>query len=237
MVFLVSLIVAVLIAMLFKKPMQRAPLVFYLVALVLVIYYVYAYYNGSNTFVWRYLLVVFQRCTLALAFLTIVMFIGVLSTGSWLHNYLMPVRRQLSIIGCLLALGHIIVYIGIYLERFAAGFLYMNSNMAFALALALILTVLLVTLLITSFTQIRLRMKQRNWKRIQRLSYPFYLLIYVHIVLIMLPSVLAGVFTITLNIALYTVLFAAYTLLRVARYRAEKRDVDAAVIADQGLSS
>lgn len=224
MVFLVSLVAAALVVLLFRIPLQKVPFIFYVVALALVALYLYAYFYGVPILVWRYLLVSMQRCTLALAFFTIVMFIGVFPEKSKFRSALMPIRRQLSILGSILAFGHIIVYITSYIVRFASGFLEMSLNATASLSIALLLLVLLVMLLITSFTQVHKRMKHESWKRLQRLSYPFYLLIFVHIILILMPSVLAGSASITLNIAIYSTMFISYSILRIVKYLNSKRD-------------
>lgn len=218
MVFLISLVAATLIVLLFRKPLQKTPLVFYGVALVLVMFYLYAYFFGVPIVVWRYFLVALQRCTLALAFFSIVMFIGVLPEKSRLWGVLAPIRRQLSILGCIFACGHMIVYIDAYLDRFLSGFVVLGLNMAVSLSIALLLALLLVVLLVTSFTQVHKRMKPDNWKRLQRLSYPFYLLIFVHIILIMMPSVLAGSPETIFNVTVYSTLFLLYSVLRLVKF-------------------
>jgi DMSO/TMAO reductase YedYZ heme-binding membrane subunit len=227
MVFVVSLIAAALFVLLLRKPLQKVPFVFYIIALILVGYYVYSYFNGTHVLVWRYCLVALQRCTLSLAFLTIVMYIGVLPESSKLRGALAPVRRQLSILGCILAFGHIIVYISAYIVRFSSGFTAMSSNMVAALSVAVLLVLLLAVLLVTSFTQVRKLMQLTTWKKIQRFSYLFYFLIYAHILFVMMPSVLAGSATITTNVVVYSVVFAAYTVLRVVGCPRSKTFVEA----------
>ncbi len=227
MVFIASLVAAILFVIIFRKPLQKVPIVFYIIAAVLVAYYVYSYFNGSHLLVWRYFLVAFQRCTISLAFLTIVMFIGVLPENGKLRAALNPIRRQLSITGCILAFGHIIVYISAYIVRYTSGFTALSENMIAALSIAAILTILLTILLVTSFSPVHKAMQQQTWKRIQKFSYIFYALVFVHILLVMVPSALSGATAIILNIAVYTVVFMLYTVLRITRYVVAKRSVPA----------
>ncbi|MFR1639160.1 MAG: hypothetical protein ACLSVD_08270 [Eggerthellaceae bacterium] len=53
-----------------------------------------------------------------------------------------------------------------------------------------------------------------GWKSIQRLAYPFYVLIYVHLALFLAPSALAGKETAVVSLTVYTVVMAAYVLCR-----------------------
>jgi DMSO/TMAO reductase YedYZ heme-binding membrane subunit len=218
MVFFVALIIVVAFTLALRKPIKKAPWLFYLLALALVAYYIYEYFYGNNIFIWRYLLVAVQRGSIALAFLTIVMYIGVLSDDSRLRTYLYPVRQELSIIGCILALGHIIVYISSYIMRFFAGFVATDINIAASLVIAALLALLLVILMVTSFTVVRRRMTAKAWKRVQLLAYPFFLLIYFHLLLLLLPSALTGAPSTLFSILLYTALFGAYLILRLRKY-------------------
>jgi DMSO/TMAO reductase YedYZ heme-binding membrane subunit len=223
MVFLVSLIVAVVLVTVLRTPIKKAPWLFYLLALILVGYYVYEYFYGTNVFIWRYLLVSVQRCSLALAFLMIVMFIGVLPDSSKLRGYFHPIRQELSILGCILAFGHIVVYINSYIMRFFAGFAATDPNIVASLIIAVLLVILLVILLVTSFTFVRRQLSPRRWKSIQRLAYPFFLVIYLHLLLLLLPSALAGVSSMIFSISLYTVLFGLYSILRLRKYTLDRK--------------
>jgi DMSO/TMAO reductase YedYZ heme-binding membrane subunit len=228
MVFLVSLVAVTVFVLALRVPIKKAPWLFYLLALALVGYYVYEYFYGTNVLVWRYLLVSVQRGSLALAFLMIVMFIGVLSDASKLRLYLYPIRQELSIIGCILVFGHIIVYANSYIMRFLSGFAATSLNIAASLVIALALVILLVILLVTSFTFVRKQMGPKRWKSVQRLAYPFFLVIYLHLLLLLLPSALAGTPSMILNISLYTILFAAYSILRLRKFFLDRQKNTAA---------
>jgi DMSO/TMAO reductase YedYZ heme-binding membrane subunit len=225
MTFFVSLIAAVVFILIFRVPVKKAPWLFYLLALALVGYYIYEYFYGTNVFIWRYLLVAVQRCSLALALLMVVMFIGVLPDSSKLRGYLYPIRQELSILGCILALGHIIVYLNSYLMRFLAGFVATDLNIVVSLIIAVFLVVLLAILLVTSFTFVRKRMGAKWWKSVQHLAYPFFLVIYLHLLLLLLPSALTGVPSMIFNISLYTVLFGLYSVLRLRKYALDRKRV------------
>lgn len=59
----------------------------------------------------------------------------------------MPIRRQLSILACIFACGHIAFYGASYLPRLASAF---SGNLAFSLGLAALITALMVVLWVTS---------------------------------------------------------------------------------------
>ena len=65
-------------------------------------------------------------------------------------------------------------------------------------------------------------MKAASWKRVQRLAYPFYLLTYVHLALLM-PSAAAGNDVAVLSIAVYSVVMGAYVVLRLRKAFADRR--------------
>ena len=51
----------------------------------------------------------------------------------------------------------------------------------------------------------------------QRLAYPFYLLTYVHLVLLLAPSAFAGRETATVSLVVYSVAVGSYAVLRMRR--------------------
>ena len=74
-----------------------------------------------------------QRCALAFLLFSIVMFVGVLGEKNPLRTHLMPIRRQLSILACIFAVGHIAFYAASYVPRLTSAF---TGNLAFSLGLA-----------------------------------------------------------------------------------------------------
>jgi DMSO/TMAO reductase YedYZ heme-binding membrane subunit len=61
-----------------------------------------------------------------------------------------------------------------------------------------------------------------RWKRVQTLAYPFFLLIFIHLVLILLPTA-AGSATVIVNLIVYTALFGSYSILRLRRARNDRQ--------------
>ena len=82
------------------------------------------------------------------------------------------------------------IYLSSYAANLSTGL--PQTNVAVALALALALFALLVVLGVTSFNVVKKRMKKETWKRVQLLAYPFWGLVYVHLLLMLVPSALRG---------------------------------------------
>jgi DMSO/TMAO reductase YedYZ heme-binding membrane subunit len=221
--FLLTLTLTTSFVLIVRKPLKRHPSVFYLLALALTTFYVCASIFGVSVYLWRYLLFAQQRCLIALALFTLVMFVAVFPPESRAYVLLHPLRRELSIIGCVLASGHIVVYLRAFAPRLASDMARIAPNISLSLAVSLVLTLLLVTLTVTSFVVVRNRISPTFWKRIQSLAYPFYLLILLHLVLVLLPSALRGSMGITLNLIVYATLFCTYAVLRLRRRHADRR--------------
>ena len=96
-----------------------------------------------------------------------------------------------------------------------------------ALVVALALLVLLLVLGVTSFGFVERRMRTESWKRLQRWAYVFFGLVYVHLLLMLLPSALHGGLAAQASVAVYSVVFVGYALCRVGRALADKRAEDA----------
>ena len=79
---------------------------------------------------------------------------------------------------------------------------------------------LLLVLGVTSFNFVKKRMRKESWKRVQMLAYPFFLLVYAHLLLMLLPAALKGGLAAQASVAVYSAVFVGYVSLRL--YRAAK---------------
>ena len=189
---------------------------------------------------WKPLIILIQRCMVALSLFTIVMFTGVLSKESKLGVRLRSIRSELSIIACILCLGHVCQYLATYLSRATVGSLDLQTGAS--IYIALVLFVLLIILGLTSFNAIKKRMKGSSWKRVQWFAYPFFLLTYIHLMLMIAPAASLGGERAIINVVLYSIVFMAYVALRFRRYIKDRtirlsveacNDVDT-VLAEEG---
>jgi DMSO/TMAO reductase YedYZ heme-binding membrane subunit len=225
MLFLVTLAIVTVLVILLQKPLKRWPVVFYLLSFGFTAVYLYTVFAETSLELWRYLLMSMQRCTIALAFLGLVMFANVFPNGSRPYILLMGLRRELSIIGCFFAIGHIVAYMRVFLPRLTGDMISAQTNLFVSLIIALVITALLVLLTVTSFTAIRHAIKPETWKKIQLMAYPFFALVYIHLMFVLLPSALADGVNATISIAVYTVLFFSYMVLRTRKAMVTSRSM------------
>ncbi len=217
--FIVVLICTIVLVWVLAGAVSKVPAVFYVLALVLDIVYAL----GASDLVtlplpvWHAVVLLVQKCSIALALFAVVMFIGAFSSRSRVSTHLKPVRAELSIIACILTLGHVSAYITSFLARALSG----AGSIALisSLAVAFVSFVLMVVLGITSINAVKKRMRGESWKRLQRLAYVFFGLTYVHLVLMLAPSALAGGAAALQSVAVYTIVFGAYAVARVVRWR------------------
>ncbi len=230
MTFLVVLLVTVALVCVLKQPIRRWPLLFYGIAVALVVLFIADAYLTIPRFIHQGLLVLIHRCMLATALFAIVMYIGALPHGSKARGYLMPIRGELSVIAWILSLGHVAMYITPYVTMASRGLTGANAHIFLSLAVALVVFVLLILLGVTSFATVKRRMKARSWKRLQRLAYPFFVLVYVHLMIILLPSALLGGRTAQTSVIVYSVLFIGYIVLRIYRAVQDRKDAAISVV-------
>lgn len=221
MTFVFVLLGALLFVFVCKRAIKAYPVVFYALAVVLDVLFVMSAFVGLPGLVSDALFVLLHKCTLATALFAVVMYIGVFAHDSRVALYLRPIRAELSIMAWLLSLGHMAVYMTSYVTRLSSGVA--QTNVAVALVVALALFALLLVLGVTSFNAVKKRMRKETWKRVQLLAYPFWGLVYVHLMLMLLPSALRGGAPAQISVAVYSVVFLGYAVLRIRRTVIERR--------------
>lgn len=218
--FLLVFICAVAATFALRNPIKKAPVAFYILAVAVSVLFIAAEFFPMPRAVWSALFLLVQKCMLALALFAVVMFIGVFSRDSRAGRWLRPIRAELSIIAWILSLGHMAVYLASYLPRLGG----VNKGaVMISFVVALVLFALLLVLGVTSFNVVKKRMKKDTWKRVQMLAYPFFGLVYLHLMLMLLPPALHGGAAAQVSVAVYSVLFAAYALLRVRRAMIDRK--------------
>lgn len=216
LIFVVTSVAVVALA----GPIKRWPWIFYSLS-ILAVAVLFAGMEGAlDGGWWKPLILLVKRCMVALSLFAIVMFTGALPKESKLGIRLRSVRSELSIIACILCLGHVLQYLAAYLSRAAAGSL--DLLMGASIYVALVLFALLIVLGVTSGTTAKKRMKGATWKRIQWFAYPFFLLTYVHLMLMIAPAALRGGEQAITSALLYSIVFVAYTVMRLYRYAKDK---------------
>lgn len=216
LIFVVTSVIVIALAGFVK----RFPWLFYTLAVLAVV----VLFAGAEGYIdggwWKPLILLVKRCMVALSLFAIVMFTGALSRESWLGIRLRSIRSELSIIACILCAGHVCQYLVAYVSRAIAGSLDLQTGAS--IFIALVLFVLLIVLGVTSGNAMKKRMRGVSWKRIQWFAYPFFLLTYVHLMLMIAPAALLGSGQAIVNVTLYSVVFAAYVVMRLCRYAKDK---------------
>lgn len=220
--FLAVLLCTIVLVVALKKPIKKYPVLFYAIAVAVDVLFVVNSYMEFPRFVSSALFLLVHKCTLSLALFTVVMYIGVFARESRVKTYLLPIRAELSIIAWILSLGHMVVYLMSYVPQASYGIGHMNSVVLGSLGVALVLFALLLVLGVTSFAFVKKGMKLRTWKRVQKLAYPFFILVYVHLLLMLLPAALRGGAVAQASVAVYSVIFVGYIGLRMYRAAKEK---------------
>lgn len=221
MTFFLVLVGAVAFAVLCKGAIKAHSGAFYALAVALDLLFVVGSFVRLPGVLDDALFLLLHKCTLATALFVIVMYIGVFKRDGRVSQQFRPIRAEISIMAWLLSLGHMAVYLASYAVRLSSGFA--QANVAAALIVALVLFALLLVLGVTSFNAVKKRMSKDTWKRVQRWAYPFFGLVYAHLMLMLLPSAVRGGATAQVSVAVYTVVFGAYAVLRVTRAALDRR--------------
>lgn len=218
MIFLVSLFEVFIFLYFCHSSIKKHPGIYYCISIVLAGGYILLSQLGvlrglpewSMQFFWGPI----GRGGIAIALFTVVMYIGALPKNDVVKQ-LMQIRGPLSIMACILTLGHNISFgIHYFPELFSSSGELSGARM-WATIVTLILMVLMLILMVTSFKFVHKRMSGKLWKKIQRLSYIFYGLIYVHLLLLYVPKVVAkGDEDALVNIIIYSIVFISYYILR-----------------------
>ena len=234
--FLIMLIAMAALAIVLRTHIKRHPMVFYVICLAFNALLLANATIGLPTFMREILSVIMRRGGLGTALFVVVMYIGATPRASKVSRWLRPIRAELSIMACILILGHVVMYLMAYVPVLAAGRL-PKTNVFVSFIIAMVLLVLLIALGGTSFRFVKRHMKARDWKKLQRCAYAFYALVYVHLMIMLLPAALRGSHVATENVVVYTVIFAVYAALRIRRALSDRRqniDITASII-DQGF--
>lgn len=223
MSFLAILVVTIGFVVVLKNKIKNAPVLFYAICLVLSALSIAYNCNILPKEMGSALVLPLQRGGLGTALFVIVMFIGVFSVDGKVSNCMRPVRAELSIMACLLMIGHVVIYLSAYLPNVMKG-LVLKGNVAVSFVLAIFLLILLILLGGTSLRFVKKRIRAENWIRLQKLSYLFYALVFLHLTFMLAPSALQGNAIAIGNMIVYIAVFGSYTIARIVRFRIDKYD-------------
>lgn len=225
MELIISVVASFVFAIALRKPIKKYPFVFYLLAVVVVVLFLSGVLFGVSRDVAVIGYPYVARCLVGFGFFVVVMYLGVMSEKNRFRRMLMPIRGELSVIACILTFGHVVNYLGAYIADILDGFFGMSAAMITSFVISGILLILLVPLAITSFNFVKSRMKPQSWKKLQKWAYLFYACLYVHIMLMLVPTLSTVGQKAMVSIVAYTVIFVLYAVLRVRKAMVDKRGV------------
>jgi len=130
----------------------------------------------------------------------------------------------------ILIAAHFVPYINSYFGYFLRLFS-LPPTIISSLIIAMVMLVLLILLTITSFNAVKKRIDAGRWKALQKLAYPFFALILLHLLGYLIIPVQAGSTTAILQVIIYLLIFISYTVLRIRRTMVEKRKATGEVSA------
>ena len=164
-----------------------------------------------------WILPIIARGGLTGALFVIVMYAGAFPARSLGAKTFMPVRGQLSIIASILGIFHGIAYSRTYIKMSANGLGELKATTIIFIIDSIIMSVIMLPLFITSFISVRKKMSAIAWKRLQRLAYAFYLLLFIHVMLLMVPRALNSEPGYDLTVFVYGFIFISYFACRIIK--------------------
>lgn len=224
MIFLISLVLAAAFIWGCAKLLKKHPVPFYIAAVVIALVVIGCTWGRVSFPAWfqNWVWPLISRGAFATALFAAVMWTGALPNGSKAIRVLMPIRGELSILACILTLGHNIAYGQTYFRFLFTQPGRLPANQLAAAVCSLAMIVIMLPLFVTSFVSVRKKMNARSWKRLQRFAYGFYALVYVHVMLLSVPYALDGRSGYALNVLLYSAIFLGYAVCRVMKTQALK---------------
>ncbi|MCI7813588.1 MAG: FMN-binding protein [Lachnospiraceae bacterium] len=225
MKLLLSIGVSVVLLFLLEKQIKKYSPVFYIGA---VIVGLMAAWMPSewipgwlNTFVTDYI----RRGVVATSLFLIVMYAILMPPKSKSQKVFMGLRGEIAIMASLLILSHNMYYGKRYFRMLFTDIQGLQTAERVAALCSLLMIALLIPLTITSFKTVRRKMPAKKWKQLQRWSYLYYALMYLHVATIFSPQIQRGNMKYCVDLCIYTILFGGYAALRIRKYYLKKKKV------------
>ena len=206
----------------FNNQVKKHAAAFYIITVLISAFTVFIPHKFLPPLLVMFINKIFVGGVLQGAIFIIVMYVSVLPQKTRLRIKLSKVRGEMAIIAALFTLIHNISYGKRYFMLLFTDISALKPYEAAAALLSVCMIMLLVPLTVTSFNIIRKKMSGKSWKKLQRLSYIFYALLYFHIVLIFSRGLLTGRLTYLIDLYIYTLIFGIYAALRLIKYFKKK---------------
>ena len=217
------MIISIIFVAVFKELLKKYPNIFYITAAVISIAaFVCSSYVTMPGWVRDYVVGIFAKGSLGTAFFVLVMYASAMKNTWKATKTLMKIRGELSIMGCVLVLCHNCTYGRTYFRMLFTKPQSLSATQMTAAIISLVLITIMLILTVTSFPNVRKKMNAVKWKKLQRTAYIFYGLIYVHILLINIPYARRGMSEYIINVAVYSLVFVNYAMMRIHKAVAKK---------------
>lgn len=216
-----TLITGILFTIIFysltKDLIKKYPVIFYLGIYAWTGFVVYYYNMGfDRNFPTRfneYFMKIFSRGIFATASFMIVMFLGTITKHNDFSKKLMAIRGEMSIMASLLVFSHNIIFGLRYFPILFTNPSSMPQRQLIASIITIFLLLMLIPLFVTSFKTIRRKMKAKSWKNLQKMAYPFFIGIYVHVMVLYSSNWKENM----VGVVIYTLIYLAYIILRLRK--------------------
>lgn len=200
----------------------------YILAIFVVILITYCELNKLSTFLpndLKYIEKLTYNGYISTFLFVVVMFMGVMSKEISLTKHFMKIRAELAIIASLLIVPHMYVH-GMKLIMVLMSGKHLTTNRIIYSIAGVLALVIMIPLFVTSFNFAKRKLKGVKWKKIQRWSYVFYGLIYVHILFAYLNSANINM----KNVIILNIVFVSYTVLKLIKIFNKKSKVRSSFI-------
>ncbi len=203
-----------------NKYVRKYRLIIYIAVFAFTLYYVLGEYLLYTPIIsGRSVTMTLAKGALSTSVFAVVAYIGVLPSNNVIVKRLRSVRTEMSVIGCILAYCQILFFAN-YLRLFFSGDL--DTIDLWGTVCTLLLYILMIPLWFTSFYCVRTNMKQTTWKKVQKLAYVFYFLLWAH-VFVLYASFSGGIGELFSGgdgtaVMYYTILWGVYFVLRFIKF-------------------
>lgn len=217
MSFFASLVLVLLFALGLNTSVSRHSLVWYGIAIIFLIFEWFFYSLGlwhsfPDWFSYQ-IMNLFVKNSFSTAFFTLVMYAGILKSSWTVTQKIKKIRGELAILGCYFSLGHNLIYGKYYFVNLFINHTVLETHEAIATLVSLVMVVMMLVLMLTSFQWVRRKMNPSTWKRIQRMAYPFFALLYIHVIVLFIPKAHERWF----SIITYTIVFVGYFVVKLTK--------------------
>lgn len=212
-----SLLFVVVFALIFTPSIRKNSKIYYSIATALasatIVYEIYRLITDTKLqgFIGEFEKA-FMKGNVSIGFFILVMFAGALNPRWKLTKKLLSIRAESAILACILLIPHGVMYAVRFINKILVH-KPITALYVVYLMVGLVAFVMMIPLFITSFKSVRAKMTNKEWKRLQRWAYPFYLLTYIHILLALLNDDEVDI----MKLSIYTVLFVGYFIMKLIK--------------------